>query len=75
MRGDIIRDRRGWFFHDNGGGTLDNLSESNPDETPKKVTSVPGPTVILVRDGQPTGEGDPLARRVALVLAKRYQND
>jgi hypothetical protein len=71
MRGDIIQDQFGWFFRDNGDGTLDDLSKPSKNGTPK-ITFVEGPTQILIRDNKPTGAGDRLAVRVATTLARRY---
>jgi hypothetical protein len=62
MTGDIAQDRYGWFFHDNGDGTYDNLSGDGEPH---------GDLTVLVRDGEPTGDGDPLATRVAVMMAKR----
>ncbi len=68
MIGDIIQDQQGgWFYRDNGDGTLVNLSESG------KATSADlRQPIVLVRNGQPTGNGDRLAARVAAVMARRY---
>jgi hypothetical protein len=74
MIGDIIQDRTGWFFRDNG-DSLDSLSDVGG-ETPATalkvaITDLRQP-VVLVRNGQATGDGDPLATRVATVMARRY---
>lgn len=70
MRGDIIQDQTGWFFRDNGNGTLDSLSaKGSPTVTTKAIK---GQSVVLVRDNTPTGNGDRLAARVAVTLARRY---
>lgn len=69
MLGDILQGQFGHFFRDNADGTCDALSS---DGTPKVDTSTIGATATLVRDGKPTGEGDRLAARVAVVLARRY---
>lgn len=76
MIGDIIQDQHGgWLYRDNGDGTLDSLSDVGG-ETPATagkaaLTDLRTP-VVLVRDGQPTGDGDRLAARVATVMARRY---
>ena len=68
MRGDIIQDQaNGWFYHDNGDGTGDNLSE----EGPATLSTLKRP-LVLVRNGQPTGQGDRVAVKVATILAARY---
>lgn len=60
----ITQDATGWFFLTNTDGTATGIS---------KAGSKPrGPVLTLVRDGHPTGQGDPLAARVAMTLAKRY---
>lgn len=76
MIGDIIQDQQdGWFYRDNGDGTFDDLSETNyPDgQRPPRVSPsrvrVP---IVLVRDGQPTGNGDRMMARVAVTMASRY---
>jgi hypothetical protein len=75
MRGDIIHDQRGWFYRDNGNHTADVLSAeggASPTTAQKlPVTSITAP-VVLVRNDAPTGNGDKLAARVAVVLARRY---
>jgi hypothetical protein len=68
MRGDIAQDRWGGFFRDNGDGSYDALSEG---DRALKVNTVDRP-VVLVRDGAATGDGDPLAARVAVALARQY---
>lgn len=76
MRGDIIQDQNGgWFYRDNGNGTLDNLSDvggSNPSTARKADATAIRMPVVLVRDGKATGHGDTLATRVAVVMARRY---
>ncbi len=76
MTGDIIQDLQGgWFYRDNGDGTLDSLSDvggESPASAPKTDFEALAQPVVLVRGGQPTGGGDPLARRVATVMARRY---
>lgn len=70
MVGDILHDATGWFFRDNGDGTYDNLSA---DGAPRvDASALRGAPIVLVRNGTPTGDGDPLAARVAVVLARRY---
>jgi hypothetical protein len=76
MLGDIIQDQaNGWFYRDNGDGTYDDLSETNiPDSAPPPRVNpnrVRKP-ILLVRDGKPTGDGDPMMTRVATVMARRY---
>ncbi len=76
MRGDIIQDTQGgWFYRDNGDGTADSLSDVGG-ATPASATKVSltelTTPVTLVREGQPTGTGDRLAARVAVVMARRY---
>jgi hypothetical protein len=75
MQGDIIQDRRdGWFYRDNGDGTLDSLSGEGDSSgaTAKKVAraAIRLP-VVLFSGGEATQLGDPLATRVAVVLARR----
>jgi hypothetical protein len=76
MIGDIVQDQQGgWFYRDNGDGTLDSLSDrggESPAAASKAAIGDLTRPVVLVRDGQPTGDGDPLARRVAAVMARRY---
>jgi hypothetical protein len=75
MIGDILQSRFGWFFRDNGDGTFASLS--NPTShidgvfTYSTVTEVEDP-MVLVRDGQLTGDGDRLAARVAMTLNARF---
>lgn len=70
MLGDILQDQSGWFFRDNGDGTYDSLSA---DGTPRvDASAMRGATTVLVRSGAATGEGDRLAARVAVTLARRY---
>jgi hypothetical protein len=71
MRGDIVQDQIGWFFRDNGDGTMDDLSGN---AKVQKVTAeaAKGQPVVLVRNGKATGSGDVLASRVAVKLAERY---
>ena len=64
--GDIVQDRTGWFFHVNADGALECLSSARVTARPK------GALTTLVRNGQATGLGDPLASRVAIGLARRY---
>lgn len=76
MLGDIIQDHNdGWFYRDNGDGTLDNLSAlggSGPDTAEKTTLDNLHTPVVLVRDGRPTGDGDDLASRIAVRMARRY---
>lgn len=76
MTGDIIQDQHGgWFYRDNGDGTADSLSDVGGEApaTAPKVTLVDlRQPVLLVRNGRPTGDGDPVASRVATVMARRY---
>jgi hypothetical protein len=64
--GDIAQDRTGWFFRITETGTecLSTMAGVQPQ----------GSLVVLVHaDGTPTGHGDPLAARVAAVMARRYR--
>lgn len=70
MTGDIIQDRYGWFYRDNGNGTADNLSAKQGGTI--QTGTILQPTV-LVRDDTATGNGDRLASGIALMLAKRYR--
>jgi hypothetical protein len=77
MIGDIVQDQQdGWFFRDNGDGTLDDLSDPaggcTPETSPKVTTKRLRRPVVLYRNGALTGVGDPLAGRVAAMLARRY---
>lgn len=76
MTGDIIQDvQGGWFYRDNGDGTLDSLSDvggATPATAVKVKADALARPVTLIADGQPTGAGDPLATRVAGVMARRY---
>lgn len=76
MLGDIIQDQLGGkFYRDNGNGSLDNLSDvggSSPTTARKTTIAKLRQPLVLVRDGQPTGDGDPLATRVAVSMARRY---
>jgi hypothetical protein len=71
VRGDIIQDQAtGWFYRDNGDGSLVSLSDhGSPTVGPDAMSET---TCVLVRDGAVTGTGDPLAARVAVVLARRF---
>lgn len=80
MRGDIVQNKAGWFFRDNGDGTFDSLSQTTSTYDPaNRTNTLASPTVtvvdqpvVLVRNGAVTGEGDRLAVRVAVVMARRY---
>jgi hypothetical protein len=63
--GDILRDDFGWFFRVDNAGMLQCLSSA-------QATGAALPLVTLVRNGQPTGHGDQLATRCAMILARRY---
>lgn len=65
--GDIVQDHFGWFFRVNAGGTADQLSASGTVQS----AAIDRP-IVLVRDGAATTAGDPLATRVAVVMARRY---
>lgn len=72
----ILQDTaNGWFYRDNGDGTFDSLSDEGG-ATPTTARKVTGDAirkpVTLVQDGVPTGLGDALATRVAVVMARRY---
>lgn len=69
MTGDMIQDRWGSFFRNNGNGTADCFDTMPATTVP--VTSIDDGR-LLIRDGQPTGLGDRMAVRVADMLAKRY---
>lgn len=75
QHGDIIQSRYGWFFRILDDGTVQSLSDPIS-STPFAYRVIPlaevGPYLILVRDDQPTTEGDPTARKVAQVLARRF---
>lgn len=64
---DIVQDRWGSFFRCNGDDTFDCMN----DYPATRVSSIEDGR-LLVRDGVPTGYGDPLATRIALTLLKRY---
>ena len=68
MYGGILQDRWGWFFRNNGDGTFDSFGEA---DHPVKVTTIERPVVVF-SNGVVTGRGDPLASRVAALLASRY---
>lgn len=75
QHGDIIQSRNGWFFRVLDDGTVQSLSDPIR-ATPFAYRTLPlaevGPYLILVRDNQPTTEGDQTARKVAQVLARRF---
>ena len=64
--GCILIDRTGWFWHTAPDGTRTCLSSARVNASPK------GALTTLVRNGQATGNGDSLATRVAVGLARRY---
>lgn len=76
MTGDIIQDvQGGWFYRDNGDGTLDSLSDvggATPSTALKVRPNAIAQPVTLITAGRPTGAGDPLATRVAGIMARRY---
>jgi len=81
MYGDITQDHvGGWFYRDNGDGTFKSLSDGrrNGETTgsPWTYRTVTRDTlrrpVVLIRNGQPTGHGDPTATKVAAVLHRRF---
>lgn len=67
--GDIVQDRFGWFFRINADGTADQLSASGVVPT----ADIAAPVALVHADGTATGSGDPLAARVAVVMARRYR--
>jgi hypothetical protein len=67
MTGDIVQDGTGWFFHVNADGTLHCLSSAIAAASPT------GQLTTLVHNGVPTGLGDQLATRCAMILDRRYQ--
>ena len=75
MLGDMIQDRWGWHFRDNGDGSADSLSAPRGDNDPVPlvpVAEIEAP-VVLLRNGEPTGDGADLSTRLALFLhRKRY---
>jgi len=66
---DMVQGRTGSFYRNNGDGTLDCM-----DTFPATVVTLDeiDDGRLLVRDGQPTGLGNPLATRIAMTLLKRY---
>jgi hypothetical protein len=69
MIGDIVQSlRNGWFYRDNGNGIADDLSGP---AARVDMATIANP-VVLVREGVATGHGDPLASRVAVIMARRY---
>lgn len=74
--GDVVQDQAsGWFYRCNGDGSYDSLSDvggHRPATAVKVGADAIARPVRLVRDGAATGDGDPLAVRMALVMARRY---
>jgi hypothetical protein len=67
--GDIIQDRFGWFFRIINTETVSPLSVAGPNVPMSTVGTF---MVLCHADGTKTGEGDPLAARVAVVMARRF---
>jgi hypothetical protein len=70
MIGDILQDRYGWFFRDNGDGSADDLSGPRGGTVPTADIDTP---VVLVRNGAPVPTSNLMASRVAVVLSRRYE--
>jgi hypothetical protein len=67
--GDIVQDRFGWFFRINADDTADQLSAAGT----VTASAIKNPVVLVHADGTPATGGDALARRVAVVMARRYE--
>lgn len=62
----ILQDKWGYFWRDEGDGNVASLSD---DQGTIPRTTLASP-IVIVQDGQPTGNGDRLATRVALHCVK-----